>query len=135
MSAWLLPTFGYLIGVGFMGVIAKLALRTIEWQQLVLWVAIAYAFFALGFALFGGVRLPLGAGGGWAALMAFIAAGSLILLFVALSKGEASRVVPIAASYPALTLLASAFILSERITPLRVAGTLLVIGGVVLLSR
>ena len=116
MAGWIVPTLGYILLVGAAGVTAKLALRTISWQQLVLWV-------------------PLGAAGGWAVATAFCAAAGLILLFVALTRGEASTVVPATAAYPAVTFAGSALFLSESVTVARVAGTVLVIAGVVLLSR
>jgi drug/metabolite transporter (DMT)-like permease len=83
----------------------------------------------------GGTRFPLGAGGAWAAATAVCAAASLILLFFALTKGEASTVVPAGSAYPVVTLIGSALFLSESITVARIAGTLLIVAGVVLLSR
>ena len=135
MAAWILPTFGYILTLGVAGVTAKLALRTISWQQMVLWVPIAYAVFAVSFAVFRGARLPLGVGGGWAAATALCASSALILFFVALTHGEASKVVPASSAYPVVTLAASALFLSESITLVRVVGTALVIVGLVLISR
>lgn len=60
--------------------------------------------------------------------------GSLILFFVALGLGEASKVVPVTAAYPAATVLLAALFLDETISPVRVAGILLVIIGVVILA-
>lgn len=135
MAGWILPTLGYILLVGAAGVTAKLALRTISWQQLVLWVPLVYLVFAISFVAFGGARLPLGSAGGWAVATAFCAAAGLILLFVALTRGEASTVVPATAAYPVVTLAGSALFLSESVTVARVAGTVLVVAGVVLLSR
>ena len=135
MAGWILPTLAYILLIGAAGVTAKLALRTISWQQLVLWVPLVYLVFAIAFVVFGGARLPLGGGGAWAVATAFCAAAGLILLFVALTRGEASKVVPATAAYPAVTLVGSALFLSESITVVRVAGTVLVVAGVVLLSR
>ncbi|HEY1367271.1 MAG TPA: EamA family transporter [Gaiellaceae bacterium] len=135
MAPWILPTLGYIITLGLAGVTIKLALRTISWQQLVLWVPVVYIVWAIVFALVGGARFPLGAGGGWAALTALCASSALILFFVALDRGDASKVVPVGSAYPVVTLIASAIFLSESITPIRVAGTALVVAGVVLLSR
>jgi transporter family protein len=135
MAPWILPTLGYVLVLGLSGVTTKLALRTITWQELVLWVPIAYGAFALAIVAIRGDRLPLGAGGGWAIATALCASTALILFFVALAHGDASRVVPATAAYPAVTLLASALFLSEAITASRVAGVALVIAGVVLVSR
>jgi uncharacterized membrane protein len=135
MAPWILPTLGYILTLGLAGVTIKLALRTISWQQLVLWVPVVYIVWAVVFAVIGGARFPLGEGGGWAALTAICASSALILFFVALDRGDASKVVPVGSAYPVVTLIASAIFLSESITPIRVAGTALVVAGVVLLSR
>jgi uncharacterized membrane protein len=134
MAPWILPTLGYILTLGLAGVTIKLALRTISWQQLVLWVPVVYIVWAIVFAATG-ARFPLGEGGGWAALTAVFASSALVLFFVALDRGDASKVVPVGSAYPVVTLIASAIFLSESITPIRVAGTALVVAGVVLLSR
>jgi transporter family protein len=135
MGGWIVPALGYIVVVGAAGVTTKLALRTISWQQLVLWVPIVYGVFAVGFAVFTGARLPVGAGGGWALLTAVFAASGLILFFVALAHGDASQVVPATSAYPVVTLIAAALFLSESITVGRIAGTALVGAGLVLISR
>ena len=135
MASWIVPTLGYIVFVGAAGVTAKLALRTITWQQLVLWVPIVYICFAAGLVAFGGARLPFGVGGGWALATAICAAAGLILLFVALSHGSAGKVVPATSAYPVVTLIGAALFLSERITVARGIGTALVIVGVAIISR
>jgi transporter family protein len=135
VSGWVLPTVGYIVLLGAAGVTIKLALRTIEWQQLVLWVPIVYALFAVGLVAFAGTRFPGGVGSAWAAFSAVCAAGALILLFVALTKGDASKVVPITSAYPVITLIGSALFLAERVTTPRVVGMVLVVVGVAVLSR
>ena len=135
MAGWVLPTLGYVLLLGAAGVTAKLALRTITWEQVVLWVPVAYIFFSLIFVIFKGTSFPLGVGGGWAAATAFGASAALILFFYALTKGPASQVTPATSAYPVVTVIGSALFLSEQITILRVAGTVLVVAGVVLLSR
>ena len=42
MAGWLLPTLAYVAMIGVAGITTKVALRTIEWQQLVYWVPLAY---------------------------------------------------------------------------------------------
>jgi transporter family protein len=135
MAPWILPTLGYIVILGVSGVTAKLALRTLTWQELVLWVPLAYALFAIPFVVVRGDRLSLGAGGGWAIATALCVSSALVLFFVALTHGDASKVVPASAAYPAVTLLGSALFLSEAFTATRAVGTLLVIAGVVLVSR
>lgn len=135
MAGWVLPALGYLFLLGALGVTLKLALKDVEWQQVVLWAPILYGAFAVGSAIFAGTRLPFGAGGGWAFASAVCLAGAGILIFVALDRGPASQVVPVTAAYPVITLIGSALFLSERITVVRGIGTVLVVVGVALLSR
>jgi len=132
--SWLVPTLGYVLALGALGVTSKLALETLSWQQLLPWTLLAYAMVV-------GVLLALGqtdwrwhSGTAWALASAALAVGSLILLFVALGLGEASKVVPVSAAYPAATVLLSALFLGEAVSSARVAGMLLVISGVVLLT-
>ena len=47
MAGWVLPTLGYAALLGAAGVTIKLALETIDWRQLVLWVPIAYVLAAI----------------------------------------------------------------------------------------
>ena len=84
--------------------------------------------------LFGQTDFRWHSGTAWAVATAALAVGSLILFFVALGLGDASRVVPVSAAYPAVTVALSALFLGENITPIRIVGMLLVIGGVVLLT-
>jgi transporter family protein len=135
MASWIVPTLAYIVLVGAGGVTTKLALRTISWEQLVLWVPIVYALIAIIFVVVRGTRFPTGVGGAWGAVTAVCMALALIVLFYALTKGDASQVVPASSAYPAVTLLGSALFLAESVTLTRVLGTALVIAGVVLVSR
>jgi uncharacterized membrane protein len=135
MAGWIPPTIGYIVILGAGGVTAKLALRTITWEQLVLWVPIAYAFFSVLLIAFRGASFPVGVGGAWAAATAFAASSALILFFYALTKGPASQVTPATSAYPIVTVIGSALFLGEKITLVRGIGTALVVVGVVLLSR
>jgi transporter family protein len=135
MAPWILPTLGYTFLLGATGVTSKLALRTITWEQLVLWVPVAYIVCSIVLVTTRGARFPLGTGGAWAAATGFCAALSLILLFFALTKGDASLVVPAGSAYPVVTLIGSALFLSESITVPRIVGTALVVAGVIVISR
>ena len=135
MAGWIPPTIAYILILGAGGVTAKLALRTISWEQLVLWVPVAYIVFSVVFVIFKGTRFPLGVGGGWAAATALAASSALILFFYALTKGPASQVTPATSAYPVVTVIGSVLFLSEKITLVRGLGTGLVVAGVVLLSR
>jgi len=135
MTGWILPALAYVVLLGAGGVTAKLALRTITWQQLVLWVPIAYIVVSAGLVLLGGTRFPLGGGGAWAAATAVCASAALVLFFYALTKGPVSQVTPATSAYPVVTVIGSAIFLAEKITLVRGIGTALVVFGVVLLAR
>jgi bacterial/archaeal transporter family protein len=134
MAGWIIPALGYVVLVGIAGITTKVALRTIEWQQIVYWVPVVYAFLSVILYLVYHKPMVLGAGGGWAIVTAFAAAGGLICFFYALSKGDASVVVPTTSAYPVVALAGGAIFLSESITVTRLIGTALVIAGVVVIS-
>lgn len=71
----------------------------------------------------------------------FVGAGGLVAgllgqfaFYSALKWGEASVVVPVAATYPLVALLVSVLFLGEAFTMQKLAGIALVVGGVVLLK-
>ena len=69
-------------------------------------------------------------------LAAFLGASSgfsMLAFYAALEHGTLAIVAPIASSYPALTVLL-AYASGERLTPMRIAGVVLTLGGVVLAS-
>ncbi len=53
--------------------------------------------------------------------------------YYALKLGETSRIVPIAAAFPIITVIAAAIFLSEKITLLKGSGILLILVGVFLI--
>jgi transporter family protein len=133
-AAWLVPTLAYVVTLGALGVTSKLALRTLDWQELVIWSAGAYLLVAVILLTVGGGSIHLETNSWWAALSAFIVVSSLILLYVALGNGEASKIIPITAAYPAVTLIGAALFLSESITAAKIGGMMLVLAGVVVLT-
>jgi transporter family protein len=58
----------------------------------------------------------------------------MLTYFKALKLGEASRVVPIVASYPMVTAIFSALLLGEKLTLMKFIGIILIIVGVFLLQ-
>lgn len=131
---WLVPAIGYVLALGALGITSKLALESLSWQQLLPWTLLAYAVAVVVLTGLHQTDWHWHSGSGWAVATAALAVGSLILLFVALGLGEASKVVPVTAAYPAATVVLAAVFLGENISPARVAGMLMVIGGVVVLT-
>ncbi len=133
LISWLAPTLLYVVLLGALGVTGKLALRGLGWQELIVWTAIAYGACALFFLATGtGIKLEVDTW--WALASAVIVPAALILLYVALGNGEASKIIPISAAYPAVTLLLAGLFLSETVTLAKLGGLALVLGGVVLLT-
>jgi transporter family protein len=132
--AWLAPTIGYVFVLAAMGITSKLALRTLSWQELIPWAMIAYIVTVAAMLPAGQTRFTWGPGTAWAAAAGVAAVAALGLLYTALSHGDASKVIPVSAAYPAVTLVFSALFLSEHISAARVGGMFLVVAGVVVLS-
>ena len=135
MTLWLLPALGAMLGLGLTGIFMKLALKTLEWQQIVFWVPICYGIFAIAFAVIHGAKFPTGIGSFWALLAAICASGALVLLMLALSHGTSGQVVPVTAIYPAVTVIVAAIFLAEGINLAKTVGTALVIVGAIVIGR
>jgi len=133
MASWLVPTFAYVLLIGALGVVSKLALGSLGWQTLIFWTTIGYAGITAVLLARGEVEIG-GSGTGWAVATAALAIGGLIALYVALASGDASKVAPIAAAYPIVTVLLAALMLSETVSPLRYAGAIVVVIGVAMVG-
>lgn len=131
---WFVPILLYAIGMGFLGVVIKLALRGISWQETFLWTTGFYCLVAISLIGIFGVRPKLSRGNRFAALSGVMAASGLLCLFMALENADAGRVIPTTAAYPVLTAALAAVILAERVTPIRLLGTILVVCGIVLIG-
>lgn len=132
--AWLIPTLGYVAVLGIWGVTGKLALRSLSWQDVLLITAVVYAIVAIGLVLLGQADFKSDSNNWWALASAACVVSALIFFYIALGTGEASKVVPVSAAYPAVAMVLAAVFLSESLTVGKVIGALVVIGGVVLIS-
>lgn len=133
-AAWLVPTMVYVVTLGGLGVTSKLALKHLDWQDLILWSGIGYAIVVTVMLTRGYAKIQFVPGTAWAIVSAVAAIGGLVALYIALSTGQASKVVPISASYPAVTLVFSALFLGERLSLARAIGVALVVGGVIVVT-
>ena len=134
-APWLLPALGYAVTLGVFGIATKLSLRTLDWQEFVLWAALWYAVAGVALMALRGTRLHLTVDGGFAAVAGVLAVVGLALIFLAPERGDVSQVIPFSSAYPLITLILAAVFLSERITVARSIGSSLVVVGVILLSR
>jgi transporter family protein len=133
-TRWLIPTVAFIVVNSALGITSELALRTLAWQELVVWVGIGYMSAAAVAVALGRTNLRFVGGTPLAIGSAALAICSIITLYLALAAGEVSKVVPVSAAYPAVTLILSAVVLSERLSVARVGGMCLVVAGVVVLS-
>jgi uncharacterized membrane protein len=131
---WLGPTLYYVLAVGALGVTGKLALRTLVWQDLIVWSGIGYVVVAGILVAVGQAGVRSVTGTWWAMLSAALAITSLVSLYYALTHGDTTKVAAISAAYPAVTAVLAAATLSEALSAARVAGIALVVCGVVLLT-
>jgi transporter family protein len=134
MNGWLLPSLAYIVLLGALGVTTKLALRDVSWHDVILWTAAVYLLIAIVMVALGQARFGTGTGDFWAVVSAVLASSALIMFYVALGRGEASRVVPLTSAYPLVTVVLSVLVLSEEVTVVRGLAALVVIAGVVLLT-
>lgn len=132
--SWLAPALAYVVVLGAVGVTSKLALRTMSWQEMLLWTAVLYAIAAVAVMLTGKAGFHWETNTWWALVSALCVVSALVFFYLALGAGEASKVVPVTAAYPAVTFVLSVMVLSEHISAVKVGGLLLVMGGVVVLT-
>ena len=131
---WLIPTAVYVAAVGGLGVVSKLALRTLTWRDLLAWMGVFYAGIVAILLALGDAKLQFVSGTFWAIVSAGFVVGGLILLYEALASGEASKVIPVSSAYPAVTLVLSALVLSEPVSLAGVGGVCLVVTGVIVIT-
>lgn len=135
IPSWGLPAVGYILVTGALGIVSKFALRSLTWIDILAWSGLVYGSVAIFLLLSRRATVSLGVPGALAGLCGVLAAAGLVFLFVALERGDVSRVVPATSIYPLLTVMLAVVFLDEELTLLKAVGTLLVIVGVVALTR
>ena len=119
---------------GPLGVTGKLALDEMAWQELLLWTTIAYLAISVVLLVGFRERMRIGPAAGWGALAGLFVIGTFTAISLALERGDASQVIPVTASYPIFTAILAVIVLGERLSRRRLAGTAIVILGVVVVS-
>jgi len=132
---WILPSLAYVVLLGVFGITLKYALRSLSWQELVVYTAGAYVIVA-AILLATGTNASFhgGLNGAMAGIGAFIPPLAIVALFIALNHGAASRVIPLTTAYPFITVVLAAIFLSESFTWQSVLGSLLIVGGAIALT-
>lgn len=134
MIEWLAPALAFAVINGAIGIATRVALVGMGFGELVLWTSAAYVLVA-GVLLAADAPLSWNAGAGWAALSGILACAALLLLYRGLSRGPASKVMPVTAGYPLVSAVLAVMVLSETVSFGQVVGIALVVGGVIQLTR
>lgn len=138
MKPWLLYSIVSICIWGVWGFIGKLASRSVTSFNLLLLaflgslmvLPISFAIFSKHFKfLWQSVDYYL------ALIAGILGTTGVLFFYLALSKGEASRVVVITATYPVITVILSCFFLHECLTTQKFFGVLFALLGIYLLSR
>ena len=131
---WIPYALGAALGFGLWAFFGKLALRDANWMQVGLtYAAAAAALFAV--VLLSSAKRSFAGTNGWTLAASSVSgAVGLWLLYLALDRGKASVVVPMANVYPAIAAVLAVAFLGERLTALQVVGIALAVGGVVLIG-
>ena len=137
---WFVPTLGFIALMGVLGIWSRYALKQVSWQGLIVITALGYAAVVLVMLL---LRQPLRAEStgtnrtlDWTitALGAAIPALALVCLYIALGRGEASKVIPVGSVFPLVTVVLAAIFLDEPLTWKVAIGAVLVVAGVIAIS-
>ena len=138
-SVTVLFAFLALVGFGGGAICDKLALRGLSASTAVIARSLMTAVIFTGYGALAGQFRRIAAAP--AVPLAWLVAGVVVnpvlgqlALFKALKFGEASRVIPIAASYPVVTVILAALFLGEKLTAPKVAGVLCIVVGIGLVT-
>ena len=136
---WLLAAIGTMILWGFWGVAARKAtMLSNSWYQVYVASNLAALFVITVLVIRKGrAALPPGAQGfGWALIAGIAGTVGYILFILAMELGgKASIVVPLTALYPAVGAIFAVLLLKETLTSTQLAGIVLAVISVILLSR
>lgn len=140
MDSWLVLSILVILAWGFWGLALKYASLNLEWQYVyvasALGASIVYATATLILAITGRLAQTSDFKGlGVAVLGGLMGALGGLMLIVALRLGQASVIVPLTSIYPAVTAALSIALLGESVTARKIAGIILAILAVILLSR
>ena len=134
MSAGTLYAIASLVLFGIWGFGSKLATDVAGPRFVFVFAQIPYIVIAAAMYVFGGPYHFTWNGMRWTVLMGTFGAFGVLCYVLAIGKMPASRVVPITAAYPALTILLSWAILHEKLTLRHLLGVAFALAGVALLA-
>ncbi|MBD2446503.1 EamA family transporter [Nostoc sp. FACHB-152] len=133
VDEWLIYTLISSVLYGVWGFCSKMAANYITPKSALGYEAIGFS--ALALFVMTGEKLTLNSdirGVIYATLVGVTGAVASLFLFIALSKGNVSIIIPITALYPIITIIMAYFILKEPITFRQSIGLMLALAAVVL---
>ncbi len=131
-QVWILAT---VLAWGAWGFVNGMALRHHHWQQLIVWGLPATVVIALSVAAISGSRGQFEARAfAWASAVQLLAIAGVVFFYQALRAQNTAIVVPVSASYPAVSALLAVVFGKEQLRPLQVLGIVLVVAGTVAIS-
>lgn len=133
-ASWIPTSIAYVVVVGTLGITTKLALRGLNWPTIIVFAACVYALTAIILLVGGRTHLVGGAPLIFGVVTGALACTALVLFFIALNAGPATRVIPLTSVYPLVTVLLGVLLLSEPLTLRTVLGAILVVAGAVVLT-
>lgn len=125
---------GSLVLFGFWGMVAKVATDDAGSKFVFVFAQIPYIVIAGVMLVFAGPYVMKWTSLRWTLVGGAFGAIGVLCFFYAIERLPASRVVPMTAAYPAITVVLSWLVLHESLTPRHVAGIAFALLGVSLLA-
>lgn len=133
--SWLFYSLTTVVLFALWSFLGKIALRTATPVQTTLLYGIASVAVAIVAIAVGQRTAGWSPGGLWVGALSSVCGGvGLLTLYLALDKGQASLAIPVIGLYPAVVAILSVSFLGEHLNGLQIAGIVLAVTGVVLLS-
>lgn len=137
MQAWLGYTLGAFFCWGIWGFLCKLAVhRGMDWKGIYIFSGIGYLSLIGYYVLSTRMAVPGNAGAKTIAVVAGAAGtAAVVCLYAALANGKLAIVLPLSSLYPAVSIVLAVVFLKENISVTNVAGIVLALVSIVLLTR
>jgi len=132
---WLLPAVATLVLWGLWGYVLKIAGMKLDWREVYFISSLSSFTLALLFYMYSkGFTLPLNTYALYAAIAGIMGGLGYLTFMIAISRGNASIIIPLTALYPAITAILAVLFLGEKIKPTQIAGIILALVAGILVS-
>lgn len=132
---WLVWSLITLVMWGIWGIFVKLSSISLDWKQYMIISAIALVIIYSAIYLYYRPKITWETNGFYYALVAgVVVAFGTASFYLALESGKPSLVITITALYPIVTIILAYFFLHEQVTLVQIAGIVLALIAIVLMS-